>query len=69
MIPVTYLPRQKLGFRRAREGVISCALETRPGINLSASKTIVVITQDGDTNADDDTLSLNLYLLYEATKL
>jgi hypothetical protein len=43
MIPVAYLPRPKIAFRRAREGVIACTLEARPGINLSASKTITII--------------------------
>lgn len=45
MIPVTYIPRKKLVFRQ-KNGVISCTLETRPGINLSASKTITIVTQD-----------------------
>ncbi|MEI7585576.1 hypothetical protein [Runella sp.] len=68
MIPVTYLPRSSLVLRQ-KNSIIACTLEARPGINLSASKTITVIQVNGDTNADDDTLSLNLYLLYQATKL
>jgi hypothetical protein len=68
MIPVTYLPRPKLTFRRTNS-VIACEIVARVGISLSASKTITVITTDGDTNADDDVLSLNLALLYTVAKL
>jgi hypothetical protein len=68
MIPVTYLPRSSLVLKQ-KNSTIACTLETRPGSNLNASKTITVIQVNGDTNADDDTLSLNLTLLYEAIKL
>jgi hypothetical protein len=68
MIPVTYLPRSSLVLKQ-KNSTIACSLETRPGNNLSASKTITVIQVDGDTNADDDNLSLNLLLLYEVSKI
>lgn len=45
MIPVTYLPRPKLAFKCVNS-VIGITIEPQPGINLSASKTIVVINQD-----------------------
>lgn len=65
MIPVVYHPRPKLVLTRT-DSVISCAVEPRPGINLSASKTIVVIQQDDD-NADEDLFNLDLALLYQTS--
>lgn len=50
MIPVTYLPRPKLSFKRINS-VIGITLEPSPAISLSASKTIVVIQQDGGGSA------------------
>ena len=69
MMHVSYIPRPRLVLTRALGEVIQCEIEQRPVIRLSASKTITVIQQDGDTNADDDTFSMDLALFYEAQKL
>lgn len=68
MIPIVYIPRHKLSFRQ-QNGVIACSLVPQDRISLSASKTITVIQQDGDEEADDDNLNLDLALFYTALRL
>lgn len=68
MIPIVYIPRHKLSFRQ-QNGVIACSLVPQDRINLSASKTITVIQQDGDNIADDDIFNMDLALFYAIQKL
>ena len=69
MMHVSYIPRPRLVLTRALGEVIQCEIEQRPVIRLSASKTITVIQQDGDEEADNDNLNLDLALFYTALRL